>query len=54
MALHMYFCDRGKSEHMIADQNVIFDKNQFLISSRLSPWNFSVKHGCGPKQTLYV
>ena len=32
-----YLCDRGKSENMIADQNVKFDKNSFLISCCFSP-----------------
>ena len=42
----VYFCDRGKSENMVADQNVEFEKKLFLISSRFSPWSISVKRGC--------
>ena len=34
-----YFYDRGKSENMIADQNVKFDKNLFLISGNFSSWS---------------
>ena len=49
-----YFCDRGKSENMIADQNVKFEKKFLLISRRFSPWSLSVKHGCEPQQTICI
>ena len=40
-----YFCDWGKSENMIADQNV---------KCPFSPWSFFVKRGCEPQQSIYV
>ena len=44
----------GKSENMVADQNVKLEKRSFLISRRFSPWSLSVKHGCQPQQTICI
>ena len=52
-----YFCGMGKSENMIADQNVEFDKKLFLLwifSCHFSPWTWSVKHRpVWTQQTIY-